>query len=557
KNLQALKIAIKAWSKEANKRSNDRKINIQQNLSEVDKLIDQGKSNDEILIKRITLLNDLQELNNRNAMEISQKAKIQWSIKSDENSQYFHGIMNKKRSQLAIHGTLANGEWISEPYRVKNKFLLISRGNFRLSKLLVSALTSLFQLAYLQIKFKIWSVLLLMKRSKGLFGIVAPTNHLGQMDFPLNFTAFGFGLKWRNWISTYLNNAMGTVLVNGSPTLEFQFHKGLKQGIYLNDSFTISYLFYADDVVFIGEWNNNNIQTLLSVLRCFCLASGLKINFYKSKLMGISVSSNIVAVAASLIGCSILTAPFNYLGVKVGSNMSRITSWDDVIYKVSSRLSKWKLKLLSIGGRLFLLKSVLTSIMLYHMSVFKVPIGMLNHLESIRHNFFYGVDGSDRKLVWIGWNMVLTSKKNGGLGVSSFFAHNRALLFKWVWRFLTDGSSLWTHFIKAIFGNKGALDTHKLIPIISPWQDVILDIHSLQSKGEVTLKVLYKRLYALEMCKSISVAEKMGHSFLSHSFRRMPRGGVEQKNYGLLCSKVVDLVLPNISDRWCWSLEGS
>ncbi|GJZ16448.1 RNA-directed DNA polymerase, eukaryota, reverse transcriptase zinc-binding domain protein [Tanacetum coccineum] len=213
----------------------------------------------------------------------------------------------------------------------------------------------------------------------------------------------------------------------------------------------------------------------------------------------------------------------------------------------------------------------------------QVPIGVLNHLESIRRNFFYGVDGSDRKLAWIGWNMVLTSKKNGGLGVSSFFAHNRALLFKWVWRFLTDGSSLWTRFIKAIFGNKGALDTHKLIPRRSPWQDVILAIHSLQSKGinlmdfiqkkvgngentsfwddswlgEVALKVLYKRLYALEMCKSISVAEKMGHPSLSHSFRRMPRGGVEQENYGLLCSKVADLVLPNISDRWCWSLEGS
>nr|GFC08565.1 RNA-directed DNA polymerase, eukaryota [Tanacetum cinerariifolium] len=49
KKLQALKIAIKAWSKEANKRSNDKKINIQQNLLEFDKLIDQGKSNDEIL----------------------------------------------------------------------------------------------------------------------------------------------------------------------------------------------------------------------------------------------------------------------------------------------------------------------------------------------------------------------------------------------------------------------------------------------------------------------------------------------------------------------------
>ncbi|GJU44289.1 RNA-directed DNA polymerase, eukaryota, reverse transcriptase zinc-binding domain protein [Tanacetum coccineum] len=241
--------------------------------------------------------------------------------------------------------------------------------------------------------------------------------------------------------------------------------------------------------VFIGEWNNNNIQTLLSVLRCFYLASGLKINLHKSKLMGIGVSSNVVAAAASLIGCCILTAPFNYLGMKVGSNMSRINSWDDVISKVFSRLSKWKLKLLSIGGHLTLLKLVLTLIPLYHMSIFK--------------------------------NMVLTSKKNGGLGVSR------------------------------------ALDTHKLIPRRSSWQDVILAIHSLQSKGEVELKVLYKKLYALEMCKSISVTEKMGHPSLSHSFRRMPRGGVQQKNYGLLCSKVADLVLPNISDRWCWSLEGS
>ncbi|GJW49515.1 RNA-directed DNA polymerase, eukaryota [Tanacetum coccineum] len=73
---EALNIAIKAGRKKKTKRSNDKKINIQQNLSEDDKLIDQGKSNDKILIKRITLLNDLQELNNRNAMKISQKTKI-------------------------------------------------------------------------------------------------------------------------------------------------------------------------------------------------------------------------------------------------------------------------------------------------------------------------------------------------------------------------------------------------------------------------------------------------------------------------------------------------
>nr|GEX28845.1 RNA-directed DNA polymerase, eukaryota [Tanacetum cinerariifolium] len=507
----------------------------------------EGKSNDEILIKRIMLLNDLQELNNRNAIEISQKTKSDGPLKTIIDDDVFQAVRD-----FFVNGHFprgCNSSFIAFITKIQDaKFVKYFRSISLIGSVykiiakilanrlcvvlpyLISDVQSAF-VANLQILDGpfILNELLSWCKFKKLHGMIFKVDFEKDFDsvkwdyLDKTIKAFGFGSKWRNWISSCLDNAMGSVLVNGSLTLEFQFYKGLKQ-------------------VFIGEWNNNNIQTLLSVLRCFYLALGLKINLYKSKLIRIGVSSNVVAAETSLIGCSILTAHFNYLGVKVGSNMSRITSWDDVIFKVSSRLSKWKLKLLFIGGRLSLLKSVLSSIPLYHMSIFKVPIGVLNHLESIRRNLFYGVDGSERKLAWIGWNMVLTSKKNGG-----------------------------------------ALDTHKLILRRSPWQDVILAIHSLQSKGinlmdffqkkvgngentsfwddswlgEVALKVLYKMLYALEMCKSITVAEKMGHPSLSHSFPRMPRGGVEQENYGLLCSKVGDLVLPNISDKWCWSLEVS
>ncbi|GJQ90705.1 hypothetical protein Tco_0001844, partial [Tanacetum coccineum] len=236
--------------------------------------------------------------------------------------------------------------------------------------------------------------------------------------------------------------------------------------------------------VFVGEWKATNIQTLLNVLKCFYLASVLKLNLHKSKLMEVEVSLDVVERASTLIGCSMLTYPFKYLGVKVGGNMSRINSWDEVIFKVSTRLSKWNLKTLYIGGWLTLLKSVLTSIPLHHMSIFKLSMGVLNKLESIRRNLFNRVNGLDRKIAWIGWEKVLASKKNSGLGVSSFFAHNRALLFKWVWRFLTDDFSLWTRFIKAIFGNQVALDICISMYRKSPWLDVIHDIHSLQSKGK-------------------------------------------------------------------------
>nr|GEV73327.1 RNA-directed DNA polymerase, eukaryota [Tanacetum cinerariifolium] len=46
--------------------------------------------------------------------------------------------------------------------------------------------------------------------------------------------------------------------------------------------------------------------------------------------------------------------------------------------------------------------------------------------------FFNGVDPSERKITWVAWEKVLASKENGGLGVSSFHALNRALLLKWV-----------------------------------------------------------------------------------------------------------------------------
>nr|GFA80092.1 RNA-directed DNA polymerase, eukaryota [Tanacetum cinerariifolium] len=115
--------------------------------------------------------------------------------------------------------------------------------------------------------------------------------------------------------------------------------------------------------------------------------------------------------AADSIGCSILNNQFRYLGVMVRDNMSRLKAWDDIILKIKSRLSKWKVKTLSIGGRLTLLKSVLGASPIYVMSIFTVPRGVLKTLESIRNRFFNGADQSNHKITWVAWNKVLASRK--------------------------------------------------------------------------------------------------------------------------------------------------
>ncbi|GJS35978.1 RNA-directed DNA polymerase, eukaryota, reverse transcriptase zinc-binding domain protein [Tanacetum coccineum] len=424
---------------------------------------------------------------------------------------------------------------------------------------------------------------------------------------------FGFGNKWRDWIQKCLRSSRGSIIINGSPTEEFQFFKGLKQGdplspflfilimeslhlsfqsvvdvglfkgIHLSPLVNLSHMFYADDAVFVGQWCDDNINTLVHVLECFFRASGLRINMSKSKIMGVNVGDDKIKVAASKLGCLILNTPFTYLGTKVGGNMSRVQAWTEIIDKVKSRLSNWKLKSLSIGGRLTLLKSVLGSIPIFHMSIFKVPLTVLRSLESIRCQFFNGHELKSNKSSWVKWNSVLAAKEKGGLGVSSLFALNRALLMKWFWRFYSHNDSLWSRVIKAIYGVDGEVNKVSKYASRSCWRDIINEVRKLKDQGinmrdfmyikvgngETTkfwddiwigskpLKLLFPRIYALDNIKDASICMKLNEPSLDNNFRRSIRGGIEQSQFKKLTDLLIPIVLNPCPDRWFWSLEGS
>ncbi|GKA61377.1 RNA-directed DNA polymerase, eukaryota [Tanacetum coccineum] len=388
---------------------------------------------------------------------------------------------------------------------------------------------------------------------------------------------FGFGDKWRRWIQCCLQSSRGSIILNGSPTEEFEFGKGLKQGdplspflfilimeslhlsfqrvvdaglfhgVKLRDTVTLSHLFYADDAVFVGQWSQRNISTLTHVLKCFHKASGLKINMCKSKILGIHVNNDNISRAAEDLGCQVLKLPFSYLGSMVGGRMHRLHSWDDTVDRVRNRLSKWKMKMLSSGGRLTLVKSVLGSMPIFHMSLFKVPAGILHKLESIRKHFFNGHEVSSRKISWVNWNKVISPKEKGGLGVSSLYALNRGLLFKWVWRFLTQGSSLWARVIKAIHGMDGSIGDIRIGNSKSCWSSIINEINVLSSKGIKLMNYLPITLGN----------DKLAHQTLSHSFRRLPRGGIENAQFAEFSVLLQQVVLAQGSDRWTWTANGS
>nr|GEX72980.1 RNA-directed DNA polymerase, eukaryota, reverse transcriptase zinc-binding domain protein [Tanacetum cinerariifolium] len=107
---------------------------------------------------------------------------------------------------------------------------------------------------------------------------------------------------------------------------------GMFKGVELGRSMQFSHMFYADDVIFVGKWNDSNIDTLVHVLDCFYRAAGFRINMCKSKLMGISVGEERVNQAASKIGCLALKQGIDvnsFIHKKMG-NGEETVFWNEI-----------------------------------------------------------------------------------------------------------------------------------------------------------------------------------------------------------------------------------
>ncbi|XP_022014076.1 uncharacterized protein LOC110913564 [Helianthus annuus] len=189
------------------------------------------------------------------------------------------------------------------------------------------------------------------------------------------------------------------------------------------------------------------------ILHVFHACSGLRINLRKSNLFGVGVEDVELASMAEIVGCVKGGFPFKYLGIPLGANMNRVSNWDPIISIFRNRLSNWKARFLSIGGRVVLIKSVLESLPIYFFSIFKVPVKVVVRLESLMKNFLWGGSDEVRKTNWVAWDYVTRSIKFGGLGISKLKTVNDALLVKWLWRFRQEEESLWRKVIMACHGN--------------------------------------------------------------------------------------------------------
>ncbi|GJT65335.1 reverse transcriptase domain, reverse transcriptase zinc-binding domain protein [Tanacetum coccineum] len=103
--------------------------------------------------------------------------------------------------------------------------------------------------------------------------------------------------------------------------------KGIKVGA---ESVVVSHLQYADDTIFLGEWDKENAKKLMCILKCFERVSGLKVNLNKSILYDVGSGSLEADGVGSRVGRSGIWRDI----VKVGVDI------DKVVIDFSSSFSK-------------------------------------------------------------------------------------------------------------------------------------------------------------------------------------------------------------------------
>ena len=187
----------------------------------------------------------------------------------------------------------------------------------------------------------------------------------------------------------------------------------------------ISHLLFADDTILFCDASREHLLSIRLGLSCFQAFMGLKVNVGKSEIVSVGEVNNLDTLA-NILQCRVGSLPMKYLGMPLGTSFK--TSSNPILEKMEKKLSGWKCLYLSKVGRLMLLKSTLSSLPTYFLSLFTISKSVVARLESIQRNFLWGSSGGSFKYLLVAWKKVCLLVEMGGLGIRSVVSFNQSFI---------------------------------------------------------------------------------------------------------------------------------
>ena len=181
-------------------------------------------------------------------------------------------------------------------------------------------------------------------------------------------------------------------------SIDHSLFSGFAVGARGREQVHISHLLFADDTLVVCGAARDQVQAIGNLLTCFELVSGLKVNLAKSFLVPVGEVSDIGDLA-EFLGYEVGSLPITYLGLPLGSRFKEKANWNGVVERSIRILASWKRLYLSKGGRIALIKSTLSNLPTYLMSLLPIPASVAKRIESIQCGFLW--EGLEKNLSFI------------------------------------------------------------------------------------------------------------------------------------------------------------
>jgi hypothetical protein len=120
-----------------------------------------------------------------------------------------------------------------------------------------------------------------------------------------------------------------------------------------------------------------------------------------------------------------------------------------LVDRVIARISGCKEKMMSLGGKQILIKSIAQAIPVFAMMVFKITKNICKGISDAISQFWWGDEEEQKHMHWKAWWKLFIPKKSGGMGFRNLHYFNLSMLAKQVWKLLSELESLCAMVLRA------------------------------------------------------------------------------------------------------------
>lgn len=111
------------------------------------------------------------------------------------------------------------------------------------------------------------------------------------------------------------------------------------------------------------------------------------------------------------------------------------------------KLNNWKESLNQFGKRV-LVQSALSTLLVYIMQAYAIPIGTCKETDKICRDFLWGDSEDNRKVHLVSWDEVCQPRDKGGLGLRKAKDNNLPLLGKLAYHMIIAPSKFWVQVMR-------------------------------------------------------------------------------------------------------------